>query len=99
MSTRRSRNCQPCHDCATASASLPKPGISAEATHGRGLLRSLRYGGPASREPGGGSNMADFDFSLTRRSALFAAVASLVQTGTHLARQEEEVPVHTDPTF
>src|SRR5262245_17423157 len=46
----------------------------------------------------GGSNMADLDFSLTRRSALFAAVASLVQTGTLFAGEKQVITVHKDPT-
>src|SRR4029450_12140336 len=46
----------------------------------------------------GGSNMSDIDFSLTRRSALFAAVASLLQTGTASAGEKEVITVHKDPT-
>jgi len=42
--------------------------------------------------------MSDIDFSLTRRSALFAAVASLVQTGTASAGEKEVITVHKDPT-
>src|SRR5262245_12955877 len=38
------------------------------------------------------------DFSLTRRSALFAAVASLLQTGTVFAREKQVITVHKDPT-
>ena len=38
------------------------------------------------------------DFSLTRRSALFAAVASLLQTGTASAGEKEVITVHKDPT-
>jgi hypothetical protein len=42
--------------------------------------------------------MSDIDFSLTRRSALFAAVASLLQTGTASAGEKEVITVHKDPT-
>jgi hypothetical protein len=42
--------------------------------------------------------MTDIHFSLTRRSALFAAVASLLQTGTLFARDKEVITVHKDPT-
>jgi hypothetical protein len=42
--------------------------------------------------------MTDDDFSLTRRSALFATVASLLQTGTVLAGEKEVITVHKDPT-
>src|SRR5262245_15879806 len=41
-----------CRGCATASSVYISLVFSAEAAHGRGLLRSLRYGGPASRERG-----------------------------------------------
>ena len=42
--------------------------------------------------------MSDIDFSLTRRSALFAAVASLLQTSTASAGEKEVITVHKDPT-
>lgn len=42
--------------------------------------------------------MTDIDFSLTRRSALFAAVASLLQTGTLFAGEKQVITVHKDPT-
>jgi hypothetical protein len=42
--------------------------------------------------------MSDIDFSLTRRSALFAAAASLLQTGTASAGEKEVITVHKDPT-
>jgi hypothetical protein len=42
--------------------------------------------------------MSDIDFSLTRRSALFAALASLLQTGTLFAREKQVITVHKDPT-
>jgi hypothetical protein len=41
--------------------------------------------------------MSDIDFSLTRRSALFAAVASLLQTGTLFADEKQVITVHKDP--
>jgi hypothetical protein len=41
--------------------------------------------------------MSDIDFSLTRRSALFAAVASLLQTGTLFAGEKQVITVHKDP--
>jgi hypothetical protein len=44
------------------------------------------------------SKMTDRDFSLTRRSALFVALASLVQTRTVFAGEKEVVTVHKDPT-
>jgi len=43
-------------------------------------------------------NMIDIDFSLTRRSALFAAVASLLQTSTLFAGEKQVITVHKDPT-
>jgi hypothetical protein len=46
----------------------------------------------------GGSNMTDIDSSLTRRSALFAAVASLLQTSTLFAGEKHVITVHKDPT-
>jgi hypothetical protein len=42
--------------------------------------------------------MSDIDFSLTRRSALFAALASLLQTGTVFAGKKDVITVHKDPT-
>jgi hypothetical protein len=42
--------------------------------------------------------MSEIDFSLTRRSALFAAFASLLQAGTALADKREVITVHKDPT-
>jgi len=42
--------------------------------------------------------MTDIDFSLTHRSALFAAVASLLQTGTLFAAEKQVITVHKDPT-
>src|SRR6266699_4657132 len=42
--------------------------------------------------------MIDIDLSLTRRSALFAAVASLLQTGTVFAVEKPVITVHKDPT-
>src|SRR6266576_1071997 len=42
--------------------------------------------------------MIDIDFSLTRRSALFAAVASLLQTSTLFAGEKQVITVHRDPT-
>jgi hypothetical protein len=42
--------------------------------------------------------MTDIDFSLTRRSALFAAVASLLQTSTLFAGENQVITVHKDPT-
>src|SRR5215475_10020489 len=46
----------------------------------------------------GASNMTNIDFSLTRRSALFTAVASLLQTSTLFAREKQVIAVHKDPT-
>jgi len=42
--------------------------------------------------------MIDIDFSLTRRLALFAAVASLLQTSTVFAGEKQVITVHKDPT-
>jgi hypothetical protein len=42
--------------------------------------------------------MSEIDFSLTRRSALFASLASLLQTGTVFAGKKEVITVHKDPT-
>ena len=42
--------------------------------------------------------MTDAAFSLTRRSALFAAIASLLQTGTLSAGEKGVITVHKDPT-
>ena len=42
--------------------------------------------------------MSDIDFSLTRRSALLAALASLLQTGSAFAGEKEVITVHKDPT-
>jgi hypothetical protein len=42
--------------------------------------------------------MTDSDFALTRRTALFAALASLLQTGTVFAGENEVITVHKDPT-
>jgi hypothetical protein len=42
--------------------------------------------------------MTEIDLSLTRRSALFAAVASLLQTGTLFAGEKPVITVHKDPT-
>jgi hypothetical protein len=42
--------------------------------------------------------MTDSDFALTRRSALFAALASLLQTGTVFAVEKPVITVHKDPT-
>jgi hypothetical protein len=42
--------------------------------------------------------MIDIDLSLTRRSALFAAVASLLQTGTLFAGEKPVITVHKDPS-
>ena len=42
--------------------------------------------------------MIHIDSSLTRRSALFAAVASLLQTSTLFADEREVITVHKDPT-
>ena len=42
--------------------------------------------------------MTDAAFSLTRRSALFAAIASLLQTGTLSAGEKHVITVHKDPT-
>src|SRR5436189_2077276 len=41
--------------------------------------------------------MSDIDFLLTRRSALFAAVASLLQTRALFAGEKEVITVHKDP--
>ncbi len=38
--------------------------------------------------------MTDIDFSLTRRSALFASLASLLQTGTLFAGEKQVITVH-----
>ena len=42
--------------------------------------------------------MTHTNFSLTRRSALFAAVASLLQTSTLIAGEKQVITVHKDPT-
>jgi hypothetical protein len=42
--------------------------------------------------------MTDRDFALTRRSAMFATVASLLQTGTLFAGEKQVITVHKDPT-
>src|SRR6516162_1253585 len=42
--------------------------------------------------------MIHIDSSLTRRSALFAAIASLLQTGTLSAGEKHVITVHKDPT-
>ena len=42
--------------------------------------------------------MIHIESSLTRRSALFAAIASLMQTGTLLAGEKQVITVHKDPT-
>jgi hypothetical protein len=42
--------------------------------------------------------MTDIDLSLTRRSVLFAAVASLLQTSTLFAGEKQVITVHKDPT-
>jgi len=42
--------------------------------------------------------MTDAASSLTRRSALFAAIASLLQSGTLFAREKQVIMVHKDPT-
>jgi hypothetical protein len=42
--------------------------------------------------------MTDTGFALTRRSALLAALASLVQTGTLFAAEKEMITIHKDPT-
>ena len=42
--------------------------------------------------------MTDSDFSLTRRSTLFAALASLLQSSPLFAGQKEVIRVHKDPT-
>jgi hypothetical protein len=42
--------------------------------------------------------MTDRDFALTRRSAMFATVASLLQTGTLVAGEKQVITVHKDPT-
>jgi len=42
--------------------------------------------------------MTNIDFSLTRRSALFVAVASLLQTSTLFAGEKQVITVHKDPT-
>jgi hypothetical protein len=42
--------------------------------------------------------VTEIDFCLTRRSALFAALASLLQTGTVFAGKKEVITVHKDPT-
>jgi len=42
--------------------------------------------------------MIHIDSSLTRRSALFAAIASLLQTGTLFAGEKQVITVHKDPT-
>ena len=41
--------------------------------------------------------MTDAASSLTRRSALFAAIASLLQTGTLSAGEKHAITVHKDP--
>ena len=41
--------------------------------------------------------MTHIDFSLTRRSVLFAAVASLLQTSTLFAGEKQVITVHKDP--
>ena len=46
----------------------------------------------------GSSKMTDRDFSLTRRSALFIALASFVQTRTVFAGGKEVITVHKDPS-
>jgi hypothetical protein len=38
--------------------------------------------------------MAHIDFSLTRRSVLFAAIASLLQTSTLFAGEKQVITVH-----
>jgi hypothetical protein len=45
----------------------------------------------------GAPMMTDAAFSLTRRSALFAAFASLLQTGTLSAGEKHVITVHKDP--
>lgn len=42
--------------------------------------------------------MTELDLSLTRRSALFGAFASLVQTDTVFAGEKEVITVHKDPS-
>jgi hypothetical protein len=42
--------------------------------------------------------MTDIDFALTRRSALFAALASLLPIGIVFAGKKEMITVHKDPT-
>ena len=42
--------------------------------------------------------MIHIDSSLTRRPALFAAIASLLQTGTLSAGEKQVITVHKDPT-
>jgi hypothetical protein len=42
--------------------------------------------------------MTNSDLSLTRRSALFAALASLLQTSPLFAGEKEVITVHKDPT-
>jgi hypothetical protein len=42
--------------------------------------------------------MTDNDFSLTRRSALFAAGASFLQTSTLFASEKAVITVHRDPS-
>jgi hypothetical protein len=41
--------------------------------------------------------MTHIDFSLTRRSVLFTAVASLLQTSTLFAGEKQVITVHKDP--
>jgi hypothetical protein len=42
--------------------------------------------------------MTDIDSSLTRPSALFAAIASLLQTSTLFAGEKQVITVHKDPS-
>src|SRR5215468_10835719 len=42
--------------------------------------------------------MIHIESSLTRRSALFAAIASFLQTGTLFAGEQQVITVHKDPT-
>jgi len=42
--------------------------------------------------------MTDRDFALTRRSAMFATIASVLQTGTLVAGEKQVITVHKDPT-
>src|SRR5262249_58385567 len=66
------------------------------AASGFGVTRTSRMRFETCRR--GGFNMIHIEFSLTRRSALFAAIAFLLPTGTLFADEKEVITVHKDPT-